>query len=399
METRKQGFSGIRSILNCKVVTVLCLLLLLLIALPLDIYIFQWRHEAQLPTAPVASSLIFGTNVGLFNAQDSFLTQSSVRNLVKKMHISTIRIPVRETPDNAQPALWSQALQYAKDLGLIPLLILPSASINTSGTSTSGGASTSSVNSNSNREIGNTNSTDINNDNVIAEDEQILKTVNNIMGKQRVFYELGNEEDLSYGIDQYQYTARWNKIVSALKQLAANAWFGGPVNYQSNAPYIAYFEHYAHPKPDFISWHTYFCSPQSSTQTCIANVAHLGVDITNTRNIIQASGDSVPPIFITEWNYDATQGANSDPRDTPQFQQQFVQTVLREFTKDGVYAAYHYVLNSNPAFNLVDTNNTTLTPAGQEFPIMYKQLMAMRLKRCSASFLFWKVGDCSGLPD
>jgi hypothetical protein len=391
METSKQDFFSARSLLNCNVVTALCLLLLLLSAPVLDSFILQLQHEASSPAIPVASPLIFGTNIGLFNAQDSFLTQTSVRNLVKKMHISTIRVPVRQTPDDVSPPLWLQALQDAKDLGVTPLLILPAGISNTGASTTSSASSISSVSSNVS-----SNSNDTNNTAALAEDEQIVKTVNNIMGKERVFYEVGNEEDLSFGIDKYKYTALWNGRVAALKRLAINAWFGGPVNYQSNVSYVSYFYHNARPKPDFISWHAYFCNPQSSAQTCIANVAHLGIDIASTKNAIQANGDNVPPIFITEWNYDATQGANNDPRNTPQFQQQFVQTVLREFVKDGVYAAYQYVLNSNPAFNLIDTNNTMLTPAGQEFPIMYKQLIGIRREpACRASFLFWKPGNCS----
>jgi hypothetical protein len=341
MEKRKKGFLAVRSVLNCKVISALSLFLLLI---ALAVFVSSQQHKAQQHADNSVSPLLFGTNVGLFNPQDSFLIQSSVRNLMKQMHISTLRIHVRQMPGGAPP-VWPQAVQYAKDLGLIPLLILR-AGVNDTG--------------------------------ALAADTQIVTTVNSIMGNNRVFYEFGNEEDLFNGTDQYHYAARWNQLVPSLKPLAPHAWFGGPVTYQGNAPYVAYFYLHAHPRPDFISWHSYFCGPQSSAQTCLANVAHLGVDIARTKNAIQVNSESVPPIFITEWNYDASQGAHRDPRNTTQFQQQFVQTVLQEFVKDGVYAAYQYVLNSNPAFNLIDTNNTRLTPAGQEFQKMYEQLIKVK---------------------
>src|SRR5260370_7394236 len=126
-------------------------------------------------------------------------------------------------------------------------------------------------------------------------DTQINNTVNSIMGQNRVFYEFGNEEDLFNGTDQYHYTARWNQLVPSLKQLAPHAWFGGPVTYQSNAPFVAYFFHHAHPRPDFISFHTYFFSPHNSVQLCLADVAHFVRDIARTKKAIQANGDSVSP--------------------------------------------------------------------------------------------------------
>jgi len=317
-------------------------LLVLLITLSVAFFIYQHQQKSQKITSP--SPLLFGTNIGLFNSQDSFLTQDSVKKLMKTMHVTTVRIPIRQISDGTPP-VWPQALQDAKDLNLLPLLILPVSSDYTKS---------------------------------VTEDGQIITTVNSIMGKKRVFYEFGNEEDLSNGTNQYKYTDRWNQLVPALKHLAPAAWFGGPVTFQQNAPYVAYFYHHTDPKPDFISWHTYFCTPQSSAQACIANVAHFADDMATTKNAIQANGDSIPPIFITEWNYDATQGAIDDPRNTPQFQQKFVKTVLQEFAKDNIYAAYQYVLNSNPAFNLINTDNTTLTPAGQQFQLMYKQLITAK---------------------
>ena len=334
-------------------------LFLLLIALLVAVFVSQQQHKVvQQHTASSVSPLLFGTNAGLFTPQDSFITQSSVRNLVKQMHISTLRIHVRQMPGGAPP-VWPQAVQYAKDMGLLPLLILR-AGVNDAG--------------------------------ALAADTQIITTVNSIMGQNRVFYEFGNEEDLFNGTDQYHYTARWNQLVPSLKQLAPHAWFGGPVTYQSNAPFVAYFYHHAQPRPDFISWHAYFCGPQNSVQFCLTNVAHFAGDIARTKNALQANGDSVPPIFITEWNYDASQGAQHDPRNTPQFQRQFVQRVLQEFAKDGVYAAYQYVLNSNPDLNLIDTDNTTLTPAGQAFQILYEQLIGVKsAKQDAAPFLIARL--------
>jgi hypothetical protein len=342
--------SGVRSPLSYKVIGALAIFFLLLTLLA-ALFLFQWRQGVQQPaTGPrpvLPSPLLFGTNVGLFNPQDSFITHSSVRDLMREMHISTIRIHIRQMPDGAPP-VWPQAVQEAKNMGLIPLLILR------------GG---------------------VNDAEALAADKEIINTVNSIMGKKRVFYEFGNEEDLFNGTNQYQYVARWNELVPSLKELAPHAWFGGPVTYEGNTPYVAYFYHHANPRPDFISWHAYFCGPESSSEICLNNVTRLGDDIINTRKAIEANGDRVPPVFITEWNYDASQGEKKDPRNTPQFQQQFVKKVLEEFAKNDVYAAYQYVLNSNPAYNLVDTNNTTLTPAGQTFQRMYEQLIEVKRAR------------------
>jgi hypothetical protein len=72
-----------------------------------------------------------------------------------------------------------------------------------------------------------------------------------------VYLEIGNEEDLG-GATQQQYTAGWNQIVPALRAQSPSSYlYGGPVNFQSNPAYIAYFAKNATPRPGFISWHEY----------------------------------------------------------------------------------------------------------------------------------------------
>lgn len=286
-------------------------------------------------------SYICGTNLGLFNSQDSFLRSQTVRNFVSQMGVSILRLPGlrEEIQPGTTPASLSQSLEHIKNLGIIPLVILRGP----------GDASALSTNT------------------------QIINTVNSIMGKSLVYYEFGNEEDLFAGIDQFEYTASWNAIIPKLQTIVLNGWFGGPVNFEKNPAYVAYFVHNANPKPDFISWHEYTCGHKDQSwqqydpsSLCISNIANWSTHIADTKSAIQTFGDCVPPVFITEWNYDPGD-TTGDPRFTPQFQKDFTQAALSQLVKDGVYAATHYVLNTNPNYNLIHTNDNMLTPEGEAF--------------------------------
>src|SRR5579875_3323905 len=67
------------------------------------------------------SPLLFGTNLGLFNANDQFLTSDTTRQMMQQMHVRIIRIPVR---DNLPLSLTIQAAQDAKSIGAVPLIVL-----------------------------------------------------------------------------------------------------------------------------------------------------------------------------------------------------------------------------------------------------------------------------------
>ena len=139
------------------------------------------------------SPLIFGTNMGLFNSQDQVLTSAPTRTLLQQIHIQIIRMPVRST---LSEAVEIQAAQIIKSLGATPLVILRGAV----------------------------------DQNVVSDDTRFINEMNRIFGKNIVYYEYGNEEDL-LGVPVTTYTASWNAVIPQLKRLALNGHFIGPVTY------------------------------------------------------------------------------------------------------------------------------------------------------------------------
>jgi hypothetical protein len=301
-----------------------CVLLFLSILIVINNLPQQQQTEIH---AASANSLIYGTNLTLNDANDQFLTSAQTRTDMQQMHITTVRMPIRSV--GAPSAAEIQAAQNIKAIGAVPLVILKFSQTDPAGAGV-----------------------------------QVVQAMNQVFGSSTVYYEFGNERDLA-GTDQTAYTNAWNQYVPKIKAAAPNGKFGGPVNYQQNPSYIAYFVQNANPSPDFISWHEYTCGNSDSAQTCVTNISHWATHISNTKSAIQATGKTVPPIFITEWNYDANPPAG-DSRNTAQFQQQFVTTGLQELAKDGVTAAYHYVVTGSSTYQLVDPNGA-LTAAGQAF--------------------------------
>ena len=297
-------------------------------------------HAAALQTSPLpaVSPLIFGTNLGLFNSGDQFISSAQTRSLLSQINVQLIRMPIRSSGANCPNSVELQAAQDIKAMGAVPLIILH--------------LSTSTA---------------------LSDDKQIVAAMNQIFGNNPVYYEFGNESDLNGVSSPSTYTTDWDNIISQVKPLAINGLFGGPVNFQYNPTYVSYFVHNAIPKPDFISWHEYTCGNSDTAQYCIQHIANWGKHITLTKQAIQNYGDQVPPIFITEWNYDPNNPQN-DPRATAQFQQQFTQTALQELANDGVTGAAQYVATGHQYYNLVDPNNT-LTPEGQEFGTMFNSLV------------------------
>jgi hypothetical protein len=299
------------------------------------------RPTTQQTQAAPASKLIFGTNLTLNDANDQFITSAASRQALKQANVQSIRIPIRTEGGPAPEAI--QAAQYAKELGMTPLIILKFQQPDPAGAG-----------------------------------KQVITAMNQIFGNSTVYYEFGNEVDLAYGIDEPAYTAKWNQVIPQLKPLAPNGKFGGPTNYaikdgsKNQASYVANFVKNAIPKPDFISWHEYTCGNTSTADQCIQNISNWTAHINEVKNLIQQAGNTIPPIFITEWNYDANPPAN-DSRNTNAFQQLFVQTALQELIKDGVTAAYQYVGIGNPSYNLINPSGQ-LTSAGQAFAQVAVQL-------------------------
>src|SRR5579885_3087354 len=307
-------------------------IVLLLIVTAVTVSNSQKKQETQTQAAGGSSSgagpsLLFGTNLLLMDSSDQFLTSSQTRAALQQMHVTTIRMPIRSVGAPSQDEI--QAAQYIKSINAVPLVILKYSQPDP------GGAGV-----------------------------QVVQAMNSIFGTSPVYYEFGNERDLA-GVNQTAYTTAWNQYIPQIKAAATNGRFGGPTNYQTNPSYIAYFVQNANPAPDFISWHEYTCGNSDSGATCIANISHWSTHIANTKAAIQATGKPVPPIFITEWNYDPN-NPSGDSRATPQFEQQFVTTALQELEKDGVTAAYQYVVTGHTEYNLVDPSGQ-LTAAGQAF--------------------------------
>lgn len=290
------------------------------------------NHHAE---AASVNPLIFGTNLALYDASDQFITSQSTRDALKSIHVQLIRIPIRNAGGAAPQEV--TAMQTTKSLGMVPLIILKYTQTDPTGAA-----------------------------------KLVIQQANTVFGNSIVYYEFGNERDLA-GVNQTQYTTQWNQTIPQVKSLPLNGKFGGPTNYHTDPGYISYFVHNATTKPDFISWHEYTCSSSDSAQTCINNINNWKGHITNTRNAITGAGNTVPPIFITEWNYDPV-NPSPDSRVTASFEQQFTQKALQELANDGVTGATHYVATGHTEYNLVDSSGK-LTAEGTEFGVMYTQLI------------------------
>lgn len=270
-----------------------------------------------------SSQLLFGTNLFLNDASDQFLTSQTTRNALLAMHVHLIRMPIRSV---GGPSSWEvQAMQDIYDMGVTPMIILKYSQTDPLGAA-----------------------------------QQVLTQAVSIFGNQTIYAEFGNERDLA-GVTAAQYTTAWNTYFPTLQSQFPTVKFGGPVNYQTNSSYISYFVHNATPKPDFISWHEYTCDNSATGATCIANISNLASHISTTKAAIQGNGDTLPPIFISEWNYDPNP-PSPDSRVTVAFQQQFVQTMLQELYNDGVFGAAQYLAaNGNQYYNLIDCQRQSYT--------------------------------------
>ncbi len=322
--------------INKKTLLIIGGLAVLAIVSPVLFLATQQRQNLQEHAAgPAVSPLIFGTNLTLNDANDQFINSQATRNALASMHVQLIRMPIRNA---GGPTPWEvQAMQDIHAMGVTPIIILKYSQTDPLGAG-----------------------------------QQVLTQATSIFGSQRIYVEFGNERDLA-GVNQTAYTTAWNQVIPQLKTQFPTAMFMGPVNFQQNPTYIASFIHNATPKPDAISWHEYICGNSSPASYCIAHIANWGTHIANTKAAIQANGDTVPPIFITEWNYDPN-NPSPDPRVTPQFQDTFTRTALQELANDGVTGATQYVATGHTEYNLIDPGGNP-TAEGQAFSQMYTQLI------------------------
>lgn len=290
------------------------------------------------PTIPpsVGGSFLCGTNLGLFNDVD-WVNNPGAQAAIAKLHIHTLRMPWRISSQDPTGNRLLSSVQIAHSLGIIPLIILPSET------------------------------------QYIPQDIQIVNQINTIMQGSQVFYELGNE------VFDSNYLGKWNQIIPQLKPIAVHAWFGGPVAALNAGPgatsSMAQFYVNAKPMPDFLSWHEYTCGHTDSAQYCYDHVANApghnwGQHMLDTKAALQALGvNTMPKIFITEWNYDSAAAGvpPGDPRLPTLNNMHFVTAALNELKNIGVYAAYHYVLDTNIDYNLINYNGSIITGEGQDF--------------------------------
>jgi hypothetical protein len=199
----------------------------------------------------------------------------------------------------------------------------------------------------------------------LTDNEALLNQMHQIFGAASIWWELGNENDLQCGLSAAQYTPMWNGEIPVLKPMFPQDLFGGPVNFQSNPAYIAYFVQNATPKPDFISWHEYTCGSTSSPSYCVQHITTWTAHISTTRRDIAAVGLRAPPIFITEYNYAPDGGVCTDAtHNNATFMTQWTTTALQTLAQNNVAESYQFdTANCLP----LETPTGSLTTQGQVF--------------------------------
>ena len=297
-------------------------------------------QEQPSSAASTVSPLIFGTNLALYDASDQFLTSAATRQQMKNIHISLVRMPIRSAGSadcSGSPTTWEvQAAQDIHDLGMIPMVILKFTQTDPAGAG-----------------------------------KCVIEKMNSIFGSDVVYYEFGNERNDV--IDAAGYTNSWNSVIAQLKQVALNGKFIGPVPSWPDTSYISYFVKNANPAPDYVSYHQYACSSSNTTSECLSKIPTYTTHLNEIKTAIAATGKPVPPIMLTEWNYDPVP-PNPDPRVTASFEQQYTQAMFNELANAGFFAVTHYVVTGSGVYQLIDSSGN-LTTQGQVFGQMYDSLI------------------------
>ncbi len=294
--------------------------------------------QIQVPAIPSdtpVSPLLFGTNLGLFDAQDQVLNSAATRSALQQMHLKIIRMPVRASLSLATEI---QAAQIIKNLGATPLVILR------------GQLDTG----------------------VLADDLRIVHAMNTIFGKSIVYYEYGNEEDLQ-GVPVDQYISSWNSVVPQLKQIALNANFIGPVNFQYDHIYLATFLQNAQPRADEISWHEYTCDDSWSTTTCISHIDRWTNHIADARATMLSVIGKQLPVMITEWNYAPNAVPNDGKNNNSAFMQTWTTHALQTLAANRIFASMQYSC-TNTAIPLVSSNGA-ITTQGSMVQTQYQNII------------------------
>lgn len=284
--------------------------------------------QATAPGTGKVTSMQLGTNLSLKDSSDPVLSSATTRALLQQMHVGLLRIPLR---DQLPIATVIQAAQTAKSLSMVPLIILQGDK-----------ASAHALENNTNA----------------------VQAMNQIFGQGVVYYEYGNEEDLSLPLTTQEYTASWNRVIPQLKKIAFNGHFIGPVNYQYNGPYLQYFLQNATPRPNEVSWHEYTCGSQDTSDFCLSHLDNWNTHFNDARARMGTLGTSLP-IMITEWNYTANPVANDGKSDNDAFMTAWTSKALQIMAASGIFAAAQFSC-TNYQIPLIDSSNT-LTAQGQVF--------------------------------
>lgn len=283
------------------------------------------------------SPLLFGTNLGLFDANDMILTSTAAQGLLQQLHARMIRMPVRDTLSEATQV---QAAQIIKNLGAIPLVVLEGQDVIP---------------------------------NALATDRLIIQDMNRIFGNSIVYYEYGNEEDL-LGISMDKYTASWNSLIPQLKPLALNGHFIGPVNYQYDKKYLQYFLQRAQPVPDEISWHEYTCDDKWAASLCISNIDKWTNHFADARAVMNATIGKTLPIMITEWNYAPNAVPNDGKNNDSAFMTTWTTKAFQTLAANRIFASMQYSC-TNTAIPMI-TGNGSITAQGTTFQTQYQNMIA-----------------------
>lgn len=302
------------------------------------------QKQASTPVSKQPPSpLLFGTNLGLFNSNDQFLTSDTTRQMMQQMHVRMVRIPTRS---NLPLSLTIQAAQDAKDIGAIPLIVLEG----------------------------------MRNAQPLQADTQIVQAMNAIFGNSVVYYEFGNEDDWN-GLPIDRYTAGWNQIIPPLKKLALNGKFVGPVSYQYSHDNLTTFLQGANPHPDAVSWHEYTCSWQDPATLCLASIDKWTTHMNDARAVMHSTLGMTLPIMITEWNYAADQSVQSNGQpnadnkyDNAAFMAQWTTRALQTLAVSDVFASMQYTV-TNTALPMITYQNH-MTVQGQTFQELYPKMIS-----------------------
>lgn len=272
------------------------------------------------------SPYLWGTNLVTMDDQDFFLRDPGTLDLVQQIHVRMIRFPNRH-----QPPVYREAAQRIKQLGALPLAILPYDDL----------------------EAG----------------LLMVEDLNTIFGDEVVYYEFGNERNGTW-FGPYQsaadYTAAWDRVIPVLKARARNACFVGPVNYHADPAYIGHFVHHASVRPDAVSWHEYTCPSDAPDQLCLEKIERWPLHIEETRQAMSEAIGEELPIIISEWNW--------NPLNTPDQRMQehnfiygWTRRAFEVLVECHVFASCQYCITNFNGLAMLDDATHKLTGQSEAF--------------------------------